>query len=145
MDDPRYPTSSTSQSVVQHLCRKIEGHSPEIVAQIADYLEQNGEPVDKRQSFDGTDASVKLCYALIEALLAYEQIHMELLAQQNVHTPSHLRIAQSIGMKLEPQLIFLSKEAFELHLALWNAHTLAARPKPELEPMTVSPGDDDTD
>jgi hypothetical protein len=102
-------------------------HSPELVLQIQEHLERNGEDVDARTAFSGTDASAFLCFSLIEALLSYEQIRLELLQQTGTTIPAnHLR-AMATGLKLEPALIHVAKEAFDLHLQLWNAHSMAAR------------------
>lgn len=122
-----FPVEGEPCSVVQSLCMRIGIHSPELVMQIQQHLERNGEALDERTTFDGTDASAKLFFALLEAMIAYEQLRLELMTQTRADTPTRIFMAMSIGTKIEPGLLALTKEAFSLHLHLWNAHSVAAR------------------
>jgi len=134
-----FPTVGESKSVVRSLSHRIGRHSPELILQLQEYLQRHDEDIDFRQSFDGSDASSKLSFALLEALLAYEQLRMELSSQVSRKTPGRIMQAMSVGMKVEPALIWLAKKAFELHLMIWNADSLRRRPRVELESerMTV--------
>lgn len=123
----RYPNVGQQVSVVRSLCDRIAIHSPELVMQIQYHLERNNEPIDARRSFSGQDASALLCFAMIEALLAYEQIRLELMQQSGHNVPANQMRALATGMRMEPALISMAKDAFDLHLQLWNAHSLVAR------------------
>lgn len=131
--DAIFPTVGKSASVVRSLCHRIGRHSPELVLQLEEYLRRQEEPIDQRQSFDGNDASARLCFSLLESLMAYEQLRMELSSQLEERTPGRLMQAMSLGTTLEPAMIHIAKEAFQLHLMLWNADSLRRRPRVEVE------------
>jgi hypothetical protein len=115
--------------VVPSLVQRIAEHSPELVLQIQYHLEQNGEPLEHRTTYDGTDASARLAFAFVEALLTYEQLRLELLDQTATAEtmPSHMMLAMSDALQIEPALLHLAKTAFQMHLYLWNAHEGAVR------------------
>lgn len=127
-DDSWAPIGQSSP-YVPVLISRIAEHSPELVLQIQHYLKENGEDLGARRTYDGTDASARLSLMLIEALLSFEQIRIELLDQSRTHPllPAHLTLAMSEALQLEPALLHIAKSAFQMHLYVWNAHEGANR------------------
>jgi hypothetical protein len=126
--------SAQSKPFVDELLARIAFHSPELVVLIKQYLESNDETLVSRRTYDGTDASMRTVVVFAEAVLAFEQLRAELSEQVVLHRdedgdiPSHLTLAMSDAMTLEPVLIQCAKMAFDLHLKVWNAHAGAVRP-----------------
>lgn len=136
-----------SKPVVPDYLFRIAEHSPELVVQIKHYLEMNGEPLDRRRTHDGTDASARLSLHLVEALLTFEQLRLELLEQSmgdSTIVPAHITLAMSEAMRLEPALLHLAKTAMQMHLYVWNAHDLPA-PGDEEEGTDGQPSQVDDD
>jgi len=144
-DDQVWTKPGVSRPVVPLLIQRIAGHSPELVLQIQHYLTENGEDLMTRKSYNGTDPTARLSFTMIEALLALEQLRVELLEQTHPNRgliPAHLTQAMSEVMVVEPALLHLAKTAFQLHLLIWNAHEGAVRPpQPEDEEKEVEPED----
>lgn len=131
-DDQVWTKPGEPRPVVPLLIQRIAGHSPELVLQMQHYLRENGEDLTTRQSYNGTDPSARLSFTMIEALLAFEQLRVELLEQTDPRQgliPAHLTQAMSEVMVAEPALLHLTKTAFQLHLLIWNAHEGAVRPE----------------
>jgi len=117
--------------VIPDLMRRLQMHSPDLYMQLRWYLESNEEPLDARRTHDGVDASAMLSLQLLEALICFTKIRLEILDQPGLSPvkgkiPGHIQLAISELMRLEPVLLQAANSAMELHLQVWNAHADAA-------------------
>ncbi len=117
--------------VVPELLGRLQMHSPDLYTQLRWYLDSNNESVDVRLTHDGTDASALLSLQLLETLMMFTQLRMEVMDQPGLSAvkgkiPGHIQLAISELMKLEPVLLQAATSAMQLHLFVWNAHADAA-------------------
>ncbi len=126
--DERPGPTQLPVAVVPTLFSRIAAHSPELVVHIQHYLDENDEPLDTRQTYDGTDASARLTYLMAEVLLTFEKLRLELLDQSRPGpqaVPSNITLAMGEALRLEPAVLHMAKTALQVHMYVWNSHTLA--------------------
>ena len=120
-----------SRPVMPELLGRLQMHSPDLYMQLSWYLDSNDEPLDARVTHDGVDASALLSLQLLEALIWFSKLRMEVMDQPGLSPvkgkiPGHIQLVISEIMKLEPVLLQAATSAMELHLQCWNAHSDAA-------------------
>lgn len=114
--------------VLPDLLARIGSHSPEIVLLISQYLTANDEGVADRVTYTGTDPSGALVFMLIESLLTFERLRIELNEQvienqiAGNSVPGHQMLALSDLVVLEPNMLQAVSIAFEIHLNVWGAN-----------------------
>ncbi len=130
-DPPVDPWSRPGKpvAVLPALLERIGGHSPELVLLIGQYLRSHGEALHDRVTYTGGDPSIRVVFFLVEALLNYERLRIELLEQNEIHqqeermVPGNQMLALSEILAFEPALLQVLSIAFDVHLKLWNAES----------------------
>ena len=138
MSDQTWGLLGKQKPVAPELLRRLHMHSPDLALQLQFYLRSNGETPDDRQCHDGADTSAFLSLQLMEVLLLFTKLRMELIEQPALSPvkgmiPGHLQLAMSEMMKLEPVLLQAATSAMEMHMQLWNAHAERAPWRPGVE------------
>ncbi len=116
-----HETVGPSLPVAPSLAKRISAHSPELVALMQKHLLDTGAD---HLTYDGTDASIRIALHVIEALLALEQLRMEVEDQvyrsrEGKPAIHHLE-AMHMHLGLEPVLLQAAKTALELNDAVWD-------------------------
>lgn len=129
--------------VVPEILARLQMHSPDLYAQLRWYMQSQEESVEARTTHDGVDSSAALSVQLLEALIWFTKVRMEILDQIDLSPvkgkiPAHFQLAMSELMSLEPVLLQAATSAMQLHLQVWNAHAEAVpwadRPGPSSKP-----------
>lgn len=114
-----------SRPVVPELLSRLQMHSPGLYTQLCWYMDHQDESVPSRVTHDGTDASASLSLQLLEVLISFTKIRMEILDQVSASggkVPGNIQLALSEILSLEPVLLQAATSAMELHLNVWDAH-----------------------
>lgn len=111
-------------SFVRDLFRKLRAHSPQLCTALVSHLSTNPDRREPK-AFDGQDAGALLLIHLLEAIVAFEQLKVEVMAQPHLspskgRVPASMLIAQSDLLQLEPALLHVTHLAYASRCRLWD-------------------------
>lgn len=102
---------------------RIATHTPEVAVAIRAYLEGKGEGLDDRTLYDGSDASMKILFFLIESLLSLSQLNGEIAGYAKLpveERPDRITLILADALELEAVLLHAIAEAVSIHGTLWD-------------------------
>lgn len=117
---------------IQDLLRKLRAHSPQLCTSLIAHLSTNPDRKEPK-AFDGQDAGALLLLHLLEALVAFEQLKVEMMAQPHLsptkgRIPANMLIAQSDLLQLEPALLHVTHLAYASRCQLWDQEPETLQP-----------------
>jgi hypothetical protein len=123
--DTPFPRPGECQLVARSLQRRLAMLSPQAAAVVKTYLQMHPDRLE-RTTYSGVDAASSMMLLMVEVLLSYEQLRLELQDQMEQHAhrgeefPPNLYRLMNQMLPLEPVLIQGIRGAIEAHGALWD-------------------------